>query len=78
MNPQPRHGGTTISFQIQLKASKAPGSKLIILGDGTVKLNPSSLLGIKSGMTNNLRSLEDLPIVLKNMLKTAGVELEEA
>ena len=78
MNPQPRHGETTISLQIQLKASKAPGSKLIIFGDGTIKLNPNSLLGIESEMTDDLRSLGDLPIVLKNLLERAGFELEEA
>ena len=78
MNPQPRHDETTMRIEIQLKASKAPGSKLILLGGGTVKLNPSSLLGIESEMTSDLESLGDLPIVLKNMLKTAGFELEEA
>ena len=76
MNPQPGHGEMTILLQI--KASKTPGSKLIILGDGTVKLNLSSLLGIKSEMTSDLEALKDLPIVLENMLKRAGFELEEA
>ena len=56
MNPQPRHDETTMRIEIQLKASKAPGSKLILLGGGTVKLNPSSLLGIESEMTSGQRT----------------------
>ena len=73
-----KHGKKTISLQIQLNVIPIEDENKLSFGNGTIRLEPNSLLGIESEYTSDLKSLEELPTQIENILKYVGIELWEA